>query len=146
MSATRDDDHVITAEVPAKLSAAVHKLGVSLGVKLPAQNEAACAAAQEYYVADLIYKQAEGRRNDARKSLIGMLSIPNAPGLHVVHDSSAAVVTIDNRAQPRRLSEPHIINMICREFKLNVDKAKELIDTCKVASEGYQQHIKAVLK
>lgn len=144
---TRDDaEHVITAEVPLKITDAVNRIGTALGVRLPIPNDEVAAAAQEYYVANELVKAAEGRKDKAKSALVPLLNVPSAKGKHVVHDSRVAVVTADQRSAPRRLNEEAVINMICKRFKLGVDEAKTLVDECKLGGEGYVTHYSVVLK
>lgn len=144
--ATRDDDTVITAEVPLKIADAVARIGTALGVRLSAPNEPVAAAAQELYVAKEVLKAAEGREKAAKDLLKGYLNVPQAKGKHIVHDSAVAMVVADQRTQPRRLSEEAVLNMMCKQFKLGVEEAKSLIDECKLGGDGYQMHLTVVLK
>ena len=140
------DEVVITAEVPLKVAAAVQKIGTSLGVKLTLPNDPIAAAAQEVYVAKEVLKAAEGRSEAARKALMPMLKVPNAKGKHVVHDSAIANVIADQRAAPRRLSEEAVINLLAREFKCDVERAKRLVDECKLGGDAFVTHLTVVLK
>lgn len=143
---SRDDDAVITAEVPLKISDAVRKIGTALGVRLAIPNDEAAAAAQEYYVCKQIEKAAEERTKEARARLTEVLDVPAVKGKHTVHDSRTAVVIADNRAAPKRLAEEAVVLMLCKDFKLSVDEARAKVDALKTGGEGFITHLTVVLK
>ena len=144
--AARDDDAVITAEVPLKISDAVQRIGSALGVRLPLPNDPIAAAAQEYYVAKEVAKAADARSKAARDALLPLITVPTSKGKHTVHDSRTAVVIADQRAEPRRLSEDAVVNMLCRDFKLSVDEARSKVDAIKSGGNGLVTHLTVVLK
>jgi hypothetical protein len=143
----RDDaEQVITAELPLKISAAVTRIGSTLGVRLLKPNDEVAIAAQEYYVAKEIFKAAETRSKSARSDLVNLLKIPKAKGKHIVHDSATATVLADQRSAPSRLNENALVNLLCKEFSCDVTEAQRLISECRSGSDEYVTHITVVLK
>lgn len=145
-STTLDTDKIITAEVPSKIADAVMRIGSAIGVRMPLVNEPVAAAAQELYVAKLIESNAKGRAEKARKSLDKLLKVPNSKGAHIVHDSSTAIVTVDNRSPPRLLNEPTLLSMLIAKQGMSVEDAQAFIDSCKVSKAGFVEYLTVVLK
>jgi hypothetical protein len=141
-----DDDTPITAEVPLKISECVQRIGTAVGVRLPIPNDEDAAHAQELYVAKAVRDAAEERYQRARGEVLLNMKVPNVKGKHIVHDSSTAIVTADNRSNPRRLSEEAVLNLLVKLTKLSVEEAKQRIDECKLGGDGFQTHFSVVLK
>jgi hypothetical protein len=136
-----------SAEIPTRISTVVHQIGTRYGFRTVPVNDVAAAAAQEYFIAKNISDAADERKDKARDALMReiIMQIPRAKGKHVVHDSSVATVIAEQRAKPRKLSEEALINALSKELG-NVDKAKQLIDGCKMADGGFITHLSVVLK
>lgn len=132
-------------EIPSKISDVVHQIGTRFAFRLTPVNDVAAAAAQEYFIAKSIEDAAKDRKEKARAALVREVKIPMSKGKHSVHDSSFATVIAEQRAKPRKFSEEALLNALSKVMG-SVDKAKELIEDCKVAEGGFVTHLSVVMK
>ncbi len=142
----RDDETAATAEVPLKVLDAINRIGTAVGVRLPIPNDVVAAAAQKFYVAKHIKSAAETRHEAARDALLAVVSVPDVAGEHIAHDSSVAIVTINNRKQARRLNRDLLATAIVRHFNVDLGEALRVIDEGTIQETGYQRYINVVLK
>jgi hypothetical protein len=137
------------AEYQVSIDKLVKGVGSKCGPKITRSTDAIDAAAQEYAIAKMVSDSAEDRAKVAREKLIAELTpvMPDMKGKHLVHDSAVTNVTVQLVANPSRIVEAKVLNMLVVKFGLSLTEASSLIENeCKSESSGFQQRLSVLLK
>jgi hypothetical protein len=137
------------AEYQIAVDKLINGIGSKCGPKLVRSNDLLDAAAQEYAIAKMAADSAEDRAKTARAALITALTpvMPDMKGKHLVHDSAVTNVTVQLVANPSRIVEAKVLNLLVTKFGLSLTAAAAIIeDECKSDSSGFQQRLSVLLK
>jgi hypothetical protein len=137
------------AECQVSIDKLINGIGSKCGPKLVKANDPLDAAAQEYAIAKMAADSAEDRAKIAReKLLIEMAPImPDVKGKHLVHDSSVVNVVVQLVANPSRIVEAKVLNLLVTKFGCSLTEAAAIIEKeCKSESAGFQNRLSVLLK
>lgn len=137
------------AEYQVSIDKLINNIGSKCGPKIVKSNDPLDAAAQEYAIAKMASDAAEGRAKNAREAMLKAYAelMPDMKGKHLIHDSMFANVTVQLVANPSRIVEAKVLNLLVTKFGLSLTEASALIENeCKSESSGFQQRLSVLLK
>lgn len=137
------------AEYQVSIDKLVNNIGSKCGPKLSKANDPLDTLAQEYAIAKMASDAAEGRAKAAREAMLKGYAdlMPDMKGKHLIQDSTFVNVTVQCVANPSRIVEAKVLNMLVTDFGLSLTEASKLIeDKCKSESTGFQQRLSVLLK
>lgn len=137
------------AEYQVSIDKLINNIGSKCGPKIVKSNDPLDSAAQEYAIAKMASDAAEGRAKNAREAMLNAYAdlMPDMKGKHLIHDSMFANVTVQLVANPSRIVEAKVLNMLVTKFGLSLTEASALIENeCKSESSGFQQRLSVLLK
>lgn len=137
------------AEYQLGIDKLVNNIGSKCGPKLVKANDPLDVLAQEYAIAKMASDSAEDRAKNARDAMLKGYAdlMPDMKGKHLIHDSTFANVTVQCVANPSRIVEAKVLNMLVTHFALSLTEASALIENeCKSESSGLQHRLSVLLK
>ena len=137
------------AEYQLGVDKLINNIGSKCGPKLTKANDPLDALAQEYAIAKMASDSAEDRAKAARDAMLKGYAdlMPDMKGKHLIHDSTFANVTVQCVANPSRIVEAKVLNVLVTHFGLSLREASALIENeCKSESTGFQQRLSVLLK
>lgn len=137
------------AEYQLGIDKLVNNIGSKCGPKIVKANDPLDALAQEYAIAKMASDSAEDRAKNAREAMLKGYAdlMPDMKGKHLIHDSAFANVTVQCVANPSRIVEAKVLNMLVTHFALSLTEASALIENeCKSESSGFQHRLSVLLK
>lgn len=137
------------AEYQLGIDKLVNNIGSKCGPKLVKANDPLDVLAQEYAIAKMASDSAEDRAKNARDAMLKGYAdrMPDMKGKHLIHDSTFANVTVQCVANPSRIVEAKVLNLLVTHFALSLTEASALIENeCKSESSGLQHRLSVLLK
>jgi hypothetical protein len=73
--------------------------------------------------------------------------MPDIKGKHLLHDSTVTNVVVQNVANPSRIVEAKVLNLLVTKFGCSLTEAAAIIEKeCKSESAGFQHRLSVLLK
>ena len=141
-----DSDKRSMAEYAAAVENLVEHVYDKLGFKVPVPNDEVDHIAQHYGIINALAGVVEKKKAALRSELMQSISVPDALGTHIAHDSAFVIVQAQQVNAPRKLSEASVLNMLIREFALPLEAAQKLVDECKSKDTAFVTRLTVALK